>query len=293
MTPKKIFHIAFILLIFMPTAYSQEAGSENDWINNMSKLIYSPKYFGPSAFPIPELRNGRVSESYEVEIRPQYHYYVGDQTTDVYLRMLLPLVRGKAGLEINFIPWEKYKLTAETQEERNAAERECPPYEKYSGDVVLTAFFQLLQDNEWIDAMIDFSIKTASGGRLCDARFTDAATYWFNLNIGRDLAGYSYDKYYLRLIASSGFYCWMTNSLTHRQNDAWAYGIGLTGGLDKVTVSTDISGFNGYNGNGDSPLIWRNNVKLEFNKNVISFRYNHGIRDYMYETYSIAYIRKF
>jgi hypothetical protein len=259
----------------------------------MSKLIYSPRYFGPSAFPIPELRNGKVSESYEIELRPQYHYYVGDQTTDIFLRMLLPFVRGRAGMEISFIAWEKYKMTVETKEERNAAETESPSHEKYSGDVVLSAFFQLLRSEEWIDAMIDFSIKTASGGRLCDARFTDAATYWLNLNIGRDLAGNSSEPYYLRLTASSGFYCWMTNKLTHRQNDAWAYGVGFVGGLDKITITTDISGFNGYNKNGDRPLVWRNNIKLDFNNNVLSFRYNHGMRDFLYKTYSIAYIRKF
>ena len=33
------------------------------------------------------------------------------------------------------------------------------------------------------------------------------------------------------------------------------------------------------------------NVKLK--KNIISFRYKHGVRDYLYDSYSIAYIRCF
>ena len=282
----RAFGLTCIILFSMSIAQAQE------WRDNMALLVYSPRYFGPSAFPIPELHQGKVPMMYEVEARGQYHYYIGDQTHDIFLRALLPIIRGRAGIEVCFLAWEKYKMTPETREERHAANTE-PQGAKYNGDVVASAFFQLLESEEWIDAMFSFTLKTASGGRLCDARFTDAAAYRFDMTIGRDLARNVEGNYYLLLVASTGFYCWMTNSMVHRQNDAWAYSIGLAGGIDRLAITSDISGFNGYDKYGDNPLVWRNNLQLDLNNNVISLRYNHGIRDFLYDTYSIGFIRRF
>jgi hypothetical protein len=280
----KAFGLTCILLFSMSVAQAQE------WRDNMALLVYSPRYFGPSAFPIPELHQGKVPMMYEIEARGQYHYYVGDQTHDIFLRALLPIVRGRAGIEVSFLAWEKYKMTPETREERHAAPGSS---QEATGDVVASAFFQLLESEEWIDALFSFTLKTASGGRLSDARFTDAPAYRFDLAIGRDLAGNFEGNYYLRLVASAGFYCWATNSMVHRQNDAWAYGAGLAGGIGKLAITSDVSGFRGYERNGDNLLAWRNNLQLDLNNNVISLRYNHGIRDFLYDTYSIGFIRRF
>jgi hypothetical protein len=284
--------LVFALFILSPltAALAQEAG---DWHEKTLLLVYSPRYFGPSAFPIPELRTGKAPLRYEVEVRGQYHYYAGDRTGDIFARALLPLVKGRAGVEVSFLAFEKYKLTPETRDERHAIETECPPDIKYNGDVVVSAFFQLLESEKWLDAMVSLNLKTASGGRLCDARFTDAATYWMDLTAGKDLMK-SYDEvYFLRMQALVGFYCWMTNDIVRRQNDAISFGIGLTGGLDKLTLSTDLSGFRGYDNNGDRPLVLRNNLQFEFMNNVISLRYNHGMQDSLYDTYSLGYIRRF
>ncbi|MDR0536759.1 MAG: hypothetical protein LBH04_01725 [Tannerellaceae bacterium] len=262
------------------------------WRDRMDSIIYSPRYFGPSAFPIPELRAGKVPTKFELEVRGEYHYFAGDSTTDVFLKALLPIVRGKAALEICFIPWEDYRTSQETADERNASSTGKGD-SKYTGDVVISALFQLLESDKWLDMLLYFGIKTASGGRLGDARFTDAATYWIGMDAGKLLASSSDGRYFLRLQAASGFYCWMTNDRVHRQNDAWSYGAGIAAGLNNVSISSDFSGFHGYENNGDKPLIWRNCIQFDFRNNVISFRYNHGLRDFLYDTYSIGLIRKF
>ena len=51
--------------------------------------------------------------------------------------------------------------------------------------------------------------------------------------------------------------------------------------------------FYGYENNGDRPIHWRNNLRYEIKKNIISFRYTHGMKDNLYETYSLGYIRCF
>jgi hypothetical protein len=288
---KKIQHPIILIAIcfFCSAAYAYGQA----WRDNMRFLEYSPRYFGPNAFPVPEMRAGLTPEQFEIEVRGQYHYYSGDKTSDIYVRALLPVVKNKAAIEVEFIPYEKYKMTEATRLERHAAETECPSHESYCGDFIISAFYQILRNERIADATFSFTLKTASGGRLVDARFTDAAAYWFDVNVGRDLLRSSDRQRYIRLEGMIGFYCWMTNDATHRQNDALAFGAGLTGKAGNFSLNTNLAGFNGYKGNGDKPLLWRNNIRYNFKNNIISLRYEHGMQDSLYETFSIGYIRLF
>lgn len=270
---------------------SNGIAQNESWREEMKNLIYSPRYFGPNAFPMPTMRDGLVSDRYEVELRGEYHYYTGDKTWDLVGRLLLPFFRGKAGIEVNWCFKEKYKLTLETKEERHAARANGP--NNYSGDIVIGSFFQILKNEKWMDIVISANIKTASGGCLSDARFTDAATYWFDVNIGRNLWKRVDGKASIRMQLLAGFYCWTTNDMVHRQNDAFTYGVGFTGKYRGFTLSTDLSGLRGYENNGDRPIHWRNNLRYEIKKNIISFRYTHGIKDNLYDSYSLGYIRCF
>lgn len=164
-------YLSRILLITFVFVFSATYSHADSWRDKTELLIYSPRYFGPNAFPIPEMRDGQVSERYEVEVRGEYHYYTGDKTWDIVGRALLPFFRGRAGIEVNWCFKEKYKMTPETRDERFAVETESPI--KYNGDIVISSFFQVLKSEKWVDATISANIKTASGGRLCDARFTD------------------------------------------------------------------------------------------------------------------------
>jgi hypothetical protein len=93
--------------------------------------------------------------------------------------------------------------------------------------------------------------------------------------------------------AMAGFYCWMTTDMIHRQNDAILYGAGVTGLLHRFTLSSDLSGFSGYLNNGDRPLLWRNSLQLECRNNVVTLYYTHGMKDSLYDTFSLGYTRKF
>lgn len=252
-------------------------------------LTYSPRYFGPNAFPMPTLRDGQVSRWYEAELRGEYHYYPGDKTWDLRGRLLLPFFRGRAGVEIDWCFKEGYIMTPETRDERAATASDSP----YSGSIVVSSFFQLLRNEKWADIVISANIKTASGGRLSDARFTDAASYWFDVNIGRSLWKRADKQASLRVQALAGFYCWMTNDPVHRQNDAFSYGIGLTGTYKGFMLSSELTGIRGYENNGDRPLHWMNRLTYEYKKNILSLRYTHGMKDNLYESSSIGYIRRF
>lgn len=257
----------------------------------MENIIYSPRYFGPNGFPIPELRESTVTKRWEIEVRGEYHYYSGDKTKDFFTRIMIPIVKEKAAIEISAVVFEDYKLTPATMKERFAAETQSPI--SYNGDVIISTFFQLLKKPKLFDIMLSLNLKTASGGRLVDARFTDAASYWFDATVGRTLYENKAQKVSLSVQGLAGFYCWMTNNMVHRQNDAIHYGIGFTGRLKNFTLQSNFSGFHGYEDNGDRPMILRNILTYEYKKNGLSFRYYHGMKDRLYETYTLGYIRYF
>ena len=283
--------IPFSLVVLSAIFLCSPASAVGDYHEQMNLLIYSPRYFGPNAFPIPILRSGKVSDRYEAEVRGEYHYFSGDKTTNLHTRILLPFIKNRGGVEISFNLFEKYKMTPETVEERHAVEAESPII--CHGDIIVSSFFQLIASEKWVDAMVNINLKTASGGRVCDARYTDAAAYWFDLTLGRNLFKTKDNKLSLRLQAMAGFYCWMTNQVIDRQNDAMLYGAGISINYRNVSFSTDFAEFKGYKSNGDNPLTWRNNLRYELKKNIISFRYNQGRQDSLYDTLSLGYIRCF
>lgn len=279
-----------LLLLFL-SALSCLCAYGGDWTENRELLVYSPRYFGPNAFPCPELMGGKLPGKWEVELGGSFHTMDGDQTKDLSARLYVPFAGGKAGICVSGVLQEWYKTSEAVRDERHAVEVSSPI--PCFGDVLVNCYYQLLESEKWADIIVSANIKTASGGRLCDARYTDAASYWFDANIGRDLWRGAAGDASVRLDVLAGFYCWMTNDMSHRQNDAVSYGIGLSGCWKRVRAKCDVAGFKGYLRNGDRPLLVRARLEYDIKDNVISFRYKTGLRDYLYDSYSLAYIRRF
>ena len=289
---KKAEYTFFLFIMLAINAVTNTAKAQgDDWREKMNYLQYSPRYFGPNAFPVPELRNGITGTKWEVELRGEYHTYEGDRTKDIYTRIFVPIANGRAGYEVSYILYEYYNMTPETVTERHAAGTSWKT--GAHGDVLVSAFCQLLKSEKWADIMLEGTLKTASGNRLADARYTDAATYWFNFNIGRNLFESADKTTTLRIQGLAGFYCWMTNDQVHRQNDATTYSAGVSGIHQNLSVAADIVGFYGYKNNGDRPLQLRTKVNYEYRKNILSLRYKHGMKDCLYDSFSLAYIRCF
>lgn len=263
--------------------------SAEGWRDKMEQLIYSPRYFGPNAFPLPELMGGSLPSRWEVELRGEFHTMPGDKTKDVFARLYVPIANGRAGVTISGVIREFYKTSPQVRDERKAAE--IKPVVPCYGDVVVNCYYQVLRSEKWMDVIVSANLKTASGGRLCDARYTDAASYWFDCNVGRTF--WRNDRASLRAQGLIGFYCWMTNNMVHRQNDALCYGLGLQGTYRNFSLDCDYSGIQGYRDDGDKPMAIRTRLNYEIKKNILSFRYKHGLKDHLYDTYSLAYIRCF
>lgn len=262
-----------------------------EWWEKVNYLTYSPRYFGPNAFPIPELVGGSLSSRWEVEVRGEYHKMDGDQAKDIFTRLYIPVVKGRVGVNISWVFQEWYETSPEVRDERYALELESPIICR--GDVIFNFYYQVLRSEKWADIVVGANLKTASGGRLCDARYTDAAAYWFDVNIGRTLWKREDVNASFRVQGLAGFYCWMTNDIVNRQNDAFCYGVGLLGTYRGFSLDCNYAGFRGYQNNGDKPMILRTKLNYEIKKNIISFRYKHGMKDNLYDSYSLGYIRCF
>lgn len=263
----------------------------DDWRDKMPFLKYTPRYFGPNAFPLPELMGGKLSSRWEVELRGEYHKMTGDKTKDVFARLYIPIAKGRASISLYGVIQEWYETSPEVRDERNAVEVKSPI--PCHGDFILSCHYQVLTSEKWVDIVANASLKTASGGRLCDARYTDAAAYWFDCNIGRTLWRDPETAASIRVQGMAGFYCWMTNDLIHRQNDALTYAIGAQATFRGFILNCDYTGIKGYRGEGDKPMVLRTKLNYEIKKNIISFGYKHGIQDYLYDSFSLAYIRCF
>ena len=116
---------------------------------------------------------------------------------------------------------------------------------------------------------------------------------WFDANLGRTLWKRKDVNASIRVQALAGFYCWMTNDVVNRQNDAFCYGAGVLGTYRGFSLDCNYAGFRGYRDNGDKPMILRTKLNYELKKNILSFQYKHGMKDHLYDSYSLAYIRCF
>ncbi|MDR2471961.1 MAG: hypothetical protein LBD53_00150 [Tannerella sp.] len=279
----------YLIISVLFTLLINVAAQDEPWRDEMQYLQYAPRYFGPNAFPMPELRYGYINDRIEAEIRGEHHYYSGDRTKDIFARLFIPVADGIAGVEVSFLAYEYYKMSPQTVAERHAAGTYWE--DGAHGDVVVSSFWQLFRSDRWADVMLEASLKTASGNRLADARFTDAAAYWFNINAGRNIL--KINDLEIRMQGFVGFYCWMTNNMVHRQNDAVVYSAGLSAKYRRLSANLDMAGIFGYEDKGDRPLQFRSKIEYEYKRNALSFRYKHGFKDCLYNTCSIGYIRYF
>ena len=97
-----------------------------EWWEKVEYLTYSPRYFGPNAFPIPELVGGSLSSRWEVELRGEYHKTQGDQTKDIFTRLYIPVVKGRVGVNVSWVFQEWYEMSPEVRDERYAVELKSP-----------------------------------------------------------------------------------------------------------------------------------------------------------------------
>ena len=259
--------------------------------------LISPYYFGPNAFAVPDMLDGRVQSELRVELAGDYfHGNRGDHTADAALKVNVPLWTRRANLSVWMPVMEWYHNS-----NRNITACRIQPAHQseakkghLGGDVYVSADMQLLQEKKdkkfRPDWTIRAALKTASGGGFYLARYYDGPGYFFDTSLAKSFAlGKGKWKHRLRLVASTGFLCWQTDN--GRQNDAVQYGAMLKWENRYFALSEALGGYNGWEhnaGNGgniahDCPMTLKTNFTYKIKQWEIVAAYQYGIRDYPYQ----------
>ena len=225
----------------------------------------APAYFGPNAFPVPEMNSGRPHTGVYVELAGDYargHLADGqDHTWDAFLRLSFPLWTPRATLEIWMPAVEWWDFSPAVAEARRIAPQRNRGND--TGDVYVSTSLHILEgrDNAWRpDLLLRSVLKTASGNSFGDARYYDSAGYFFDLTAGE---GFSFNGFVreLRLALSIGFLCWQTDN--GRQNDAVQGGFLTTLDTEWFTLGAELGAYSGWENDGDRPV--RARVRLDVN----------------------------
>lgn len=272
--------LLFVALILGATAHAQ-TNIEQPNLSIPSKI--APAYFGPNAFPVPDMLDGRTSSELKLELYGDC--FLGtttgrvsdDITGDLFAKLTIPLFTPKANLTVWMPIFEYFHTSAAL----NALRRLPAPYNTNdlqgmdSGDVYISADIRILsQERHHVDITARAALKTASANQFAKGRCYDAPGYFFDAAIGREFnLSRGGDCGTLRVAASGGFLCWQTG--TGRQNDAVMYGLLLAYTIKNFTIDTCYGGYVGWERDGDRPMTLKTN--LSYRIGDLSLRLSHQV----------------
>ena len=246
------FAILTALLLLSPGARAQVPIATPDW--SMDTKI-APAYFGPNAFPVPEMSDGRPHRGLYAELAGDFtrgHLADGqDVTRNAFLRISFPLWTPRAAVELwmPVVEWWDFSPAV-------AAARRLQParYRGHdAGDVYVCTSLHLLEgrDDGWKpDVLLRSVLKTASGNSFGQARYYDCPGYFFDLTVGEGFRSEGFVRE-LRLALSTGFLCWQTDN--GRQNDAVMGGVLASLETSWFTLGAELGAYSGWEEDGDRP----------------------------------------
>lgn len=260
--------------------------------------LVSPWYFGPNAFPIPEMMD-RTSSDLRIEAVGNYFAGTrGDHTADITLKAIVPLFTHRANLSVWLPVMEWYHHSYRFLQDCNIK----PPYDKehmrgrLTGDVYVTTDIQILEERRIRpDVTLRAGLKTASGGGSSKARYYDCPGYFFDAAVGKTFTLPPLATLKIRLAASAGFLCWQTAK--SQQNDAVMYAVKLAFSYRNFLIHEEFAGYSGWEHLAtdrpeiahDNPMILRTFVQWTPRRHwSLFFKYGYGITDYPYRQFGIG-----
>lgn len=241
-----------------------------------TKTEITPLWFGPNAFPVPEMTDGQLGTACTVELAGDYfHGHLADgldRTFDAFIRIHLPLWSERAALTVWMPVVEFWQTDATVDAARNILSDRSKDPGHDSGDVYISLDIQLLSETDIRPAVLLRSVlKTASGNNYGYARYYDAAGYFFDLTAGKSFGP-------VRLAATTGFLCWQTDN--GRQNDAVQYGIASFLTLGDFRASAQWAGYVGWERHGDAPMSISARTSYRFGNYEPFIYFQQGLKDW-------------
>jgi len=249
---------------------------------------YAPAWFGPNAFPVPELSEATIVSTTTFDITADYYFGFGDKTKNGYFRVEIPLYKEKVALKIWSAFGEHFDLTQETANQRNIPiEREIKG--NANSDIYVQTKIRLNKESRFYPSVIlNSTLKTSSGTKNLSKRYYNTSGYYFDVEAGKSFYIKSAVANELRWVATLGFLCWETDNYT--QNDAPMYGTKLIISNNKIDWENGIRGYTGWMSShpaygadyGDKPVVGFTKLTFKGEKNKYYIQYQYGMRDFPY-----------
>lgn len=281
---KKI--LLLLIYILSAVALSAQTSLEVPSLSVPSKI--APGYFGPNAFPVPEMSDGRTSARWKAELYSDHFFgTIGergeDYTTDIFARLTIPLFSPRVNLVVWGPLYEFFHAGPNVNSHRRL------PYDEVDfhtpGDIYVSTEFQtLLHEKHGVDMTVRAVLKSASGDRYEYARYYDSPGYFFDATFGRGFV--LSDSVVLRVALSGGFLCWQTDN--GRQNDAVMYGALASLAAGPFTLKTQYGGYVGWEQDGDAPMTFRTDVAWSFGDLSIAAGVQSGFKDWPFNQIRIG-----
>ncbi len=244
--------------------------------------LVAPDYFGPNAFPIPDMLDGTTISNFKAEISTDYFAgHRGDKTYDVAFKFIAPLYSDR----VNMTLWvsaitEWYTMSEESFAHSRLGDEIAMSGQEF-GDAYLSTDIHLLkQTHSRPDVTLRIALKTALGYGFFKARYYDTPGYFFDTSIAKSIEMQSCALREIRFAVSGGFLCWQTDN--GRQNDAIMYGVQLKLRGDRYSFSQTFGGYSGWENAGDRPMSIKSELRILCGKIEPLAYFQYGIKDYPY-----------
>lgn len=275
---RKLFTLLFTLVAFSSSLIAQTVIEKPDL--SIPSLV-APAYFGPNAFPVPDMNDGTVSSVLKVELygdgftSTKGYALKEDLTLDVFAKASIPLFTDRVNLVIWMPIVEYYNSGPRVNTERRISDPDAWISGIDSGDAYVSTDILVLDERERsIGVVLRAALKSASGNSFSTARVYDSPGYFFDVSAGRNIYSSLNGKTTLRMAISAGFLCWQTDN--GRQNDAVMYGLSTTLNTGPIRIRTDYGGYVGWEGYGDMPMTLKNKLSYAIRDFSIDVMYQVG-----------------
>ena len=280
---KKLLPIILLLLSGVAVAQTEIVKPEFDVPTKIA-----PAYFGPNAFPVPDMLDGTTSSELQLELYGDC--FLGtttgrikdDITGDLFAKLTIPLFTPR----VNFSVWLPLFEGFYTSSEVNALRRLPAPFDTNDlkgmdmGDIYLSTNVHILtQERHKVDMTARATLKTASANQFYKGRCYDSPGYFVDVAVGHTFRLVS-GNHYLRLAASTGFLCWQTDN--GRQNDAVMYGLMVAYRLHHISLDATFGGYAGWERDGDRPMTLKANLSYHIDNLALRLGYQVGFNDWPY-----------